>query len=142
MSASDIVGYHPPGITRDHHHAWDTFFTALTRDGYTPEEAGQLAGIAPATQAKWFKHFRDIQLAAQADRRAREPADDTAPPKREEELCPQARKALDDFTYFRARYLGRRHTPWQEMAAHQMREWLESPDEEFVVVNCPPASGK
>lgn len=57
-------------------------------------------------------------------------------------LSPAAREALDDFGLFRRRYFGRIPSPWQERAAAQMLEWLDSPDKEFVVVNCPPGSGK
>jgi len=59
-----------------------------------------------------------------------------------EDLCPPARAALDDFDYFRHRYLARRPTPWQKAAAESILEWLLTPHKEFVVINCPPGSGK
>lgn len=57
-------------------------------------------------------------------------------------LCPEALRALDDFEFFRLRYFGHVSMPWQVEAAHQMVELLGSPDDELVVVNCPPGSGK
>jgi len=58
------------------------------------------------------------------------------------ELCGEARRALEDFGFFRARYFGRVGSPWQEAAAYRVLGLLGSPDKEFVVVNAPPGSGK
>lgn len=71
---------------------------------------------------------------------ARELADN--PPKSRAELTPEALRALDDFGFWRRRYLGRLSTPWQEDAAYKVIEWLHSEDKEYVVVNAPPGSGK
>ena len=57
-------------------------------------------------------------------------------------LNPDARKALDDFAYFRRRYFGRQSTPWQERAAYEILRRLETGDREYVVMNEPPGSGK
>ena len=59
-----------------------------------------------------------------------------------DELCDEAARALDDFAYFRRRYFGRKSTPWQEDAGHRVAEFLATPNKEFLVVNCPPGSGK
>ncbi len=59
-----------------------------------------------------------------------------------DQLCPEALRALDDFGYFRRRYFGRIATPWQEEAAERVKGFLETRNKEFVVVNCPPGSGK
>lgn len=61
---------------------------------------------------------------------------------RRDDLCPEARRALGDFAYFRRRYFGRLSTPWQEEAGAKCLELLESPNKEFCVINCPPGSGK
>jgi hypothetical protein len=58
------------------------------------------------------------------------------------ELCPEAVRALEDFGYFRQRYFGRVPTPWQIEAAVLLRDYLASPQKEFVVLNAPPGSGK
>jgi hypothetical protein len=57
-------------------------------------------------------------------------------------LCEEARRALEDFSFFRLRYFGRKSTPWQERAAYEVLRRLESPNREFVVMNEPPGSGK
>lgn len=68
--------------------------------------------------------------------------DDAPPPIRFEALGAAARRALDDFGYFRRRYFGRISSPWQERAGRELVELLESPDDEKVVINCPPGAGK
>lgn len=62
---------------------------------------------------------------------------EVAPP-----LSREAQQALDDFGYFRMRYFGRASMPWQEKAAYIVVDKLNTPDREFVVINCPPGSGK
>lgn len=57
-------------------------------------------------------------------------------------LSEDARRALDDFAFFRLRYFGRKSTPWQERAAYEVLRRLETPDREYVVMNEPPGSGK
>ena len=63
-------------------------------------------------------------------------------PKRRDQLSPEAKRALEDFGYFQRRYFGRIATPWQEMAANKVNELLATDDEEYLVVNAPPGSGK
>lgn len=63
-------------------------------------------------------------------------------PRSTQELTFDARRALDDFAYFRARYFGRVSTPWQEAAAYRVLELSESPEKEYTVVNVAPGSGK
>lgn len=62
------------------------------------------------------------------------------------ELGPEASRALEDFGYFRARYLGRISTPWQEQAAYTAVGLMERAQSlktrEYLVVNAPPGSGK
>ena len=59
-----------------------------------------------------------------------------------DQLSPEALRALDDFAYFRRRYFGRKSTPWQEEAGHQVADFLATPQKEYLVDNCPPGSGK
>jgi hypothetical protein len=63
-------------------------------------------------------------------------------PKPHKKLSDEAKQALENFGYFQRRYFGRIATPWQEMAANEARRYLESPEEEYLVVNAPPGSGK
>ncbi len=57
-------------------------------------------------------------------------------------LSPDAKRALDDFAYFRLRYFGRKSTPWQIRAAYQILEAIQSDEREYIVINCPPGGGK
>ena len=57
-------------------------------------------------------------------------------------LPEEARRALEDFAFFRLRYFGRKSTPWQVEAALDIERLLHSPDREYVVMNEPPGSGK
>ena len=57
-------------------------------------------------------------------------------------LTKEAQRALDDFSFFRLRYFGRRSTPWQERAVYEVLRMLETPDREYIVMNEPPGSGK
>lgn len=57
-------------------------------------------------------------------------------------LSDEAKRGLEDFAFFRRRYFGRKSTPWQEEAANRCKEFLETPLKEFLVLNCPPGSGK
>lgn len=59
-----------------------------------------------------------------------------------EDLKPEAARALNDFAYFRRRYLGRISTPWQEEAGYRVIEFMDTKRKEYVVINCPPGSGK
>ena len=58
------------------------------------------------------------------------------------DLSPIAAACLDDFELFRARYFGRLSTPWQIDAANRVVELLATDEPEYLVVNCPPGSGK
>ena len=59
-------------------------------------------------------------------------------------LSDEAKRALEDFAYFRRRYFGRHSTPWQERAAYELIRILEdgNQDRKFAVMNEPPGSGK
>jgi hypothetical protein len=60
----------------------------------------------------------------------------------EDQLRPEAKKALNDFAYFRLRYLGRYSRPWMVDAANQTVKLLESEEKEYAVVNVAPGVGK
>lgn len=53
-----------------------------------------------------------------------------------------ARKALDDFVYFRRICFGRTTSPWQVDAAEKIRDAIESRRREFAVINVFPGAGK
>lgn len=58
------------------------------------------------------------------------------------ELCPEARRGLVDFEFFRRFYLGHISTPSQVQDAERLSELRVTPDKEFVVKNGPPGEGK
>ena len=57
-------------------------------------------------------------------------------------LAPDAKRALEDFAFFRRRYFGRQSTPWQVRAAYDCLKAVESPERDYLVINVPPGSGK
>ena len=91
----------------------------LLDKGHSQAEVARLTG----------RHYNTIQKFGKEQRAAYVP-DDT-----DEE-------ALKDFGLFRRRFMGRVATPWQIMAANKIVELLDSPHDEYLVLNCPPGSGK
>ena len=57
-------------------------------------------------------------------------------------MCPEAKRALEDFDYFRRRYWGRISPPWAKEAALILVQLLESDEREFVDMNLVPGIGK
>jgi hypothetical protein len=53
-----------------------------------------------------------------------------------------ARLALEDFSLFRPRYLGREASATQAYAAERIVELLQDAEDSFAVMNCPPGWGK
>lgn len=128
--------------------------------GISITEASKIAGISYNAGQRWDAQKRkaiaegkaiDVELA-KIDRQAGSHAkgkaiadqiDDGLPPVIPDSRLPaRAKKAREDFDYFRRVYLGRVPSPWQVEAAYQILEYLESPEKEFIVVNCPPGAGK
>jgi hypothetical protein len=113
-------------------------FFDLLNDGWGVTKAAGKLGIAVDTGYDWIKK-RESGAFAYLDKKA----DDALPnPKLRGELSEEALRALDDFEYFRRRYLGRTSRPWQVEAANQTVAWVTSDETELMVVNCPPGSGK
>lgn len=131
---------HPTYKQRDFFIAWE--------ETNSPREASRRVGINEATAYAWIKRRRqnDPEFALRWMNRGKfldGKTDNYTPlPGAIDTLAAEAEQALTDFAYFRHRYLGRRSTPWQEEAALHVVEWVTSPDTEFIVVNCPPGSGK
>lgn len=68
--------------------------------------------------------------------------EDLPGPIKHEDLCPEAARALEDFGYFQRRYFGRVAYPWQVEAANRIAALLDTPYEEYAVINAPPGAGK
>lgn len=135
------------------------FFAAIST-GKTITEASRLSGVHVNTGSKWLKKVKQ----ADAERKAAEldvrkhnskqgglqkidyqnfmDAIDLPGAIPHDMLCEEAQRGLQDFDYFRRRYLGRVPSPWQVEAAVTLVELLESEEKEFVVLNVPPGAGK
>jgi hypothetical protein len=97
------------------------------------------AGISYSTAQRLEREAQYDDVEERAKERA---ARNLGPPKRYDDLCPEAKLALEDFLFFEERYLGLIPTPWQQEAADIVKEKLATPDREFVLLNAPPSVGK
>lgn len=59
-----------------------------------------------------------------------------------EALRPEAKRALEDIEFFAARYFGIVLQPWQVHAKDRILQLLDTPYEEFAVINVAPGMGK
>lgn len=135
-------------------------FFALRSSGLTIKEASAMVGIHVNTGQKWDAKAKqvgaEIKAAdlgvrkskvtggrdADAYKQAITEAIDLPAVRQYGDLSDEAKRGLEDFDYFRRRYLGRVPSPWQVDAALQIVKWLESPEKEFCVVNVAPGAGK
>ena len=117
---------------------WTAFLLAR-KEGMSVRGAAQKAGISHSAVMR----MRRGELTNEY-RKAREIFDSLHPKDVVEtaDLDGPADRALKDFAYFRLRYFGIYSTPWQTHAAEQIVKLLESPNEEYVVINVPPGAGK
>ena len=117
---------------------WQRYFQ-LREEGHSVEKASRGSKIDPKTAWK-FERGEPGSTGLQAAEElgiTHVGGLEVAPP-----LSAEAQRALEDFAYFRRRYFGRVSRPWQEKAALQVRDKLETSEREYVVINCPPGSGK
>jgi transposase-like protein len=130
-------------------------FWQAIQSGVTIKEAARMAGIAYETALKW--KARSAQTAGEIEIAKLEGLNphsghmlkkdlvemkNLPPVLPAARLSPRAQKGLEDFDFFRRIYLGRVPSPWQVDAAYQIVAMLESPDKQFLVLNCPPGAGK
>ena len=54
----------------------------------------------------------------------------------------RAKRGWEDFAFFQRTYLGRIAVPWQVEAAQRIVALVDTDEEEWAVINCPPGSGK
>jgi hypothetical protein len=59
-----------------------------------------------------------------------------------DKVKPDVQAALDDIAIFAERYFGAIVMPWQAEATRLIVDLQATPAEEYVVINCPPGSGK
>jgi hypothetical protein len=114
-------------------------YIALRAANHNITEAAKAAGVSRdwASDYERGRRRREGALYYAEQEELKQPAAKTA-----DKLSPDAQRALEDFSFFRHRYFGRRSVPWQEQAAHKMVELLAAPEESFLVVNVPPGGGK
>lgn len=116
-----------------------TKYFRFRRLGFTREEAAAKAGFSLSTAAGLEREAKtDNSTPGNRPDRFAEPEG----PIPLDELGEDARDCLEDFARFRAYYLGSVSVPWQEEMAQRVRGLYESPQDEYVVVNCPQGGGK
>ena len=115
-------------------------YFGLREAGYSQQDSAQKAGFSIATakrlenREKTTVRGKELTLVKQME--------NMPGPKKYDELSSDAKRAFEDFGYFQRRYFGRIATPWQIQAANDIVKLLETPNEEYVVINAPPGSGK
>lgn len=117
---------------------WRRYFDARNL-GLGVEAAARKANVAPSTA---YRFERGDPTSGGLEAASILGIDTVAGVVVDKPLRTEAREALDDFARFRLRYMGRKSTPWQERAAYDVLRAVQSGDREFVVINCPPGSGK
>ena len=136
-------------------------FWQAINSGIGVSESARMAGISYPTALKWVHKSKELsnEIAAEKLSGAKSArsyggsvekrlakdiveADNLPPVIPLGRLSVQAQRGLDDFDFFRRVYLGRVPSTWQVDAAYKIVAWLESPEKEFLVLNCPPGAGK
>jgi hypothetical protein len=136
-------------------------FWQAINSGIGVSESARMAGISYPTALKWVHKSKELsnEIAAEklvgaktartyggsVEKRLAKnivEADNLPPVIPLGRLSVQAQRGLDDFDFFRRTYLGRVPSTWQVDAAYKIVGWLESPEKEFLVLNCPPGAGK
>lgn len=112
----------------------------ITEEGMNVSQASERVGRS----RQWGQKVWGQAQAAGGAKRQFAPAipDALTRPLAIHELSEVAKDCLIDFGRWRARYLGRKSSPWQENAANVVAAKLRTLHKEYGVVNCPPGSGK
>lgn len=115
------------------------FDELLIREGVNTTTAAIRSGVSKS----WaYERVRQMKLEGKLASRQHYKQMQMAGPVAYPALTAEAKRAWDDFGYFRRRYFGNISEPWQIQAAERMIAALESDDREFFVLNCPPGAGK
>lgn len=113
---------------------WIVYFDALIQ-GASRAEGARQAGIAYTTVARL--HERPASSSG-LEFYKQWLTDDARSVLGYEGLGREAKKAYNDFEYFRLRYFGHISLPWHRRCAEVIVEKLATPDKEYLVINCPP----
>ena len=130
------VSQKPTEITAEQ---WQSFAIGMRQHGNIAQAARE-AGMSRSTAARAIRDDAKFPAYRTAKVIAKQLIPDGV--KKIEEMSPEARRALDDFRYFRERYFGRVSTPWAVHTANLVAEKLATPEREYIVVNEPPGVGK
>jgi hypothetical protein len=117
---------------------WNIYFAALSR-GDSRAKAAKEAGIALRSADRVHNEPRKSSGWEFYKRWLADSVHDVVP---YGALTPNARKGYNDFEFFRRRYFGHISKPWHIDAAKRIVEHLAAPEKTFLVINCPPGSGK
>jgi hypothetical protein len=122
-------------------------YFAARSAGFSIAQSASKAKFSEATGHRLEKAAKVMRVSDEADSSNRDYREQKViatleGPKPYEQLSAEAKRALEDFDYFRRRYFGRVSTPWQNEAGLALVGLLESPEKEYVVMNMPPGSGK
>ena len=115
-------------------------YWALREAGWSQVDSAKKANISVSTgkrlERKETNNLRgqELQLVKATE--------EMPNPLKYNDLSKEAKRGLEDFSYFQERYFGRIAMPWQEEAAKAMVKLLDTTNEEYVVINAPPGSGK
>lgn len=113
-------------------------FYKFLGEGHNVKTAAQLAGVSYS----WAKNnLANMPSKGAAFKEAKKAASLHGPIPFDK-LKPEARRALEDFEYFRRRYFGHVSQPWHIKAAEDVIAALDSPHKDYVVMNEPPGTGK
>lgn len=115
-----------------------TKYFQLRSKGASRAAAARTVGISPNTAKKLDDVAHPDGTAVQRER----VQETMGAPIPYDQLSERAKRGFDDFAFFQRTYLGRIPIPWQVEAAEQICRAVESDEEEWIVVNCPPGSGK
>lgn len=125
-------------ITQAELKRWSAFFD-LRDQGVGIEQAANRSRVSPSAAYRFHRGDPSSVGIVAADMLGRSTV---AGELVEKPLSEDAREALEDFAKFRLRYFGRKSVQWQVRAAYDILRHIESPSRDYVVINCPPGSGK
>lgn len=114
-----------------------TLYTGL-QNGLNLKQAALNANVSYS----WAKYHLAKQPAGSRAFREKQIESRIGGPIPLDRVCDRAKRALEDFDYFRMVYLGHMPTPWQTEAAYTVVDLLKTPEKEYAVVNEPPGTGK
>lgn len=114
-------------------------FSARLKDGWTIADAARFASVSYPWAKAYAKGLRNSSGRSWA---AAGEAEETPQPVALEDLGEIPLEALEDITLFARLYFGAVVMPWQVEATGLVSDLLDTPDEEYLVINCPPGSGK